>query len=435
MATKKSRGRKGHRRTRNWVLIRGVWKKIVYYDGYDMRQMLPDLDIMLWRGDESLVDSGFVPTDEIWIDSAYAAETDFLLKVYRIATMRRWTKESYKQLRAYLKQKLCRPGPIPPFVEREERDEANELNVVYVRGEIVRQYLDPHFMFGGHDLVYGEYITSPRTLWIDIRQDPREMEYTLFHETTERKLMSRSKDPMSYDEAHEETTARELKARARKYLVWPVRKEKRLMSTKIEPLAIEPTAQEGDATCGPRSLKMILDFHKRKYRGKPYTEKHLVELCACGDEGTEHRDLIRGAKAVGADVFVKEHGTIDELRYFVLQERLPVLVGWWNGPERTNKEVQDDHDVDEGHFSVVTHVTRPLIWLADPWIIDPKDEDKGAAGLRRVSLRKFLRQSAGQRPEFSWCDTDTKSYLPVNRWYMVLNFEGKRWRIPGGANH
>ncbi len=207
MAARK-KGRKGPHRTRNWVYIRGAWKKIVYFDGYEMRQMLPDLDIMLWRGDESLVNSDFVPTDEIWIDSAYAAETDFQLKVYRIATMRRWTRESYKQLRVYLKQKLCRPGPIPPFVEREERDDENELNIIYVRGEIVRQYLDPHFMFGGHDLVYGEYITSPRTIWIDVRQDPREMEYTLFHETTERKLMSRSKDPLTYDDAHDETTAR-----------------------------------------------------------------------------------------------------------------------------------------------------------------------------------------------------------------------------------
>ncbi len=180
---------------------------------------------------------------------------------------------------------------------------------------------------------------------------------------------------------------------------------------------------------------MILSFLKRTYRGKPFTEKHIVKLCGCGDEGTEHRDLIRGAKAVGASVFAKEHGTIDELRHFILRERLPVLVGWWNGGERTNKEVQDDHDVDEGHFSIAVHITRTHIWLADPWIIDPKDEDKGAAGIRRVSLRKFMRQSAVSRPAFSWCDTDTPKYLPVNRWYMVLNFEGKTWRFPGGANY
>jgi len=436
MASRKSsRGRKALRRTRNWVCVRGVWKRIVYYDGYEMRQMLPDLDIMLWRGDESLVDSGFVPTDEIWIDSSYAAETDFQLKVYRIATMRRWQSRPYKELRAYLKQKLCRPGQPPPFVEREERDVENELNIVYVRGEIVRQYFDPHFMFGGHDLVYGEYITSPRTIWIDVRQDPRELEYTLFHEVTERKLMSRAKRPLSYDDAHEETTARELKARARKHLVWPVRKEKWLMSQKIEALPLVPTSQEGDATCGPRSLKMILDFLGRKYRGKPYTEKHLAELSECGDEGTEHAKLIAAAKAVGANVFVKEHGTVDELRHFILKERLPVLVGWWAGPERTMDEIQADNGVDEGHFSVAMHLTKSQIWLADPWILDPKDEDKGAAGIRRIQIRKFMRQSAVSRPAYSWCDTDTPKYLPTNRWYMVLNFEGKTWRFPGGSNH
>lgn len=435
MATKKKRGRKGHRRTRNWVWIRGAWKKIVYFEGYEMRRMLPDLGIMLWRGDEGLVDSGFIPPDEIWIDSDYAAETDFQLEIYRVDTMRRWTKEPYVKQRAYLKRKLCRPGPIPPFVEREERDEEHELNIVYVRGEIVRKYLDPHFAFGGHDLVYGDYITSPRTIWVDVRQDPRELKYTLFHEITERKLMSRAKEPMSYDDAHEETTARELKARARQYLVWPVRKTNRLMAGKSEPLEVVPLEQEGDATCGPAGLRMMLNFLKRKYRGKPFTEAHIAEICRCSEEGTEHSDLIRGAKALGANVFAKEHGTIDELRHFILKERLPVLVGWWSGPERTNKEVQDDHDRDEGHFSVAFHITRTHVWLADSWIPDPKHPKKGAAGVRRVPLRKFMRQSATARPEFSWCDTDTKYYLPVNRWYMVLNFESKTWKFPGFANH
>jgi hypothetical protein len=396
--------------------------------------MLPDLDIMLYRGDGSLVDSGFVPPGEIWIDSCYAAETDFMLKVYRLVSMRRWTKESYKQLRAYLKRKLCRPGPIPQFVEREVRDHENELNIVYVRGELVRQYLDPHFMFGGHDLVYGEYITSPRTIWIDVRQDPRELEYTLFHEITERGLMARPNRPMTYDEAHEETTRRELMARARKHLVWPVRKETRLASMKQGPLALEPLAQEGDTTCGPASLRMILNFLKRTYRGKPYTEKHLSELCECGVEGTDHAQLIKGAKAVGANVFFKEHGTIDELRHFIYKERLPVLVGWWNGPERTLSEINDDHEIDEGHFSVVMHAPGSQLWLADPWIIDPQNVKQGEAGIRRISRSKFMRHSSTSRPEFSWCDTDTPKYLPCNRWYMVLNFEGKTWRFPGGHN-
>lgn len=441
MASRKSRGRKGPHRTRNWVYVRGVWKKIVYFEGYEMRQMLPDLDIMLWRGDGSLVNSDFVPTDEIWIDSCYAAETDFQLKVYRVETMRRWwIKDAsgryppYKDLRAYLKKELCRPGPIPPFVEREEQDVENRLSIQYVRGEIVRQYLDPHFMFGGHDLVYKDYITSPRTIWIDVRQDPREVKYTLLHEITERKLMEKG---WSYDDAHARATETEMKLRARVHLVWPVRREKRLMSKTILPLSVTPLAQEGDATCGPASLRMILEFlrSRRKRGGKRFSEQQLVELCACGDEGTEHADLIKGAKAAGASVFVKEHGTIDELRHFVLKERLPVLVGWWNGPERTMAEIQADHDVDEGHFSVVMHVTRTHVWLADPWIIDPHDEDKGAAGIRRVRIRQFMRQSSSSRPEFSWCDTDTRKYIPTNRWYMVLNLEGKTWRFPGGANH
>lgn len=441
MAARKRKGRKGPRRTRNWVYVRGRWKKICYFDGYEMRQMMPDLDTLLWRGDGSPA-SDAVGTDEIWIDSRYEAETDFHLKVYRIETMRRWwTKDEhgryppYDRLRAYLKKELCRPGPVPPFVERSEWDAENQLTIQYVRGEVVRQYFDPHFVFGGHDLVYPSYITTPRTVWIDVRQDPREIPYTLLHEIAERKKMEKG---WTYDKAHTYATENELLVRARKHLVWPARKERAMKGkkkAKLGPLALEPLAQEGDSTCGPACLRMILDFFGRTYRGKPYSEKKLVELCNCKYEGTEHADLIMGAQAAGASVFVKENGTIDELRHFVLKERLPVLVGWWNGPERTVAQVQHDHELDEGHFSVVIHVTRTHVWLADPWIIDPKDEDKGGAGIRKVPIRQFMRHSKDTRPENSWCDTDTEAYLPVDRWYMVLNFEGKRFRFPGFANY
>jgi hypothetical protein len=207
------------------------------------------------------------------------------------------------------------------------------------------------------------------------------------------------------------------------------------MTKKIDPLPVVPTAQEDGPTCGPRSLKIVLDHFGRTWRGKPYTEKMLADLCGCTEDGTEHAGLIRGAKAVGANVFAKEHGTIDELRHFILRERLPVIVGWWAGAERTLSEIIDDNDVDEGHFSVAMHLTKAQIWLADPWIIDPKDDGKSGAGIRRIALKKFMRQSATARPEYSWCDTDTPRFLPSNRWYMVLNFEGKTFRFPGGSNY
>lgn len=409
MATRKKRGsRRRHPK-----------KKIVYFDGYEMRQQLPDLDITLWHGKNGMVESDFIPKDEIWIDSRYEAEKEFLLAVHRVETMRRFAREiRYEKIRDYMKAKLCEKGPIPPFVERKEWNPTHQLTIWYVRGDIVRRWLDPAFIFGGHDLIYPSYIDVPRTVWVDVRQDPREIKYTLLHEMTERKLMEKG---WSYDDAHGRATDVELQARARKNLIWPARKERYLIDAKLSPLSVDLLGQEGDTTCGPASLRMYANYLGLTYRGKPYSEKRLCELSSCGEEGTDHRNLVKAAKAMGTSVFVKENGTIDELRHFVLKERLPVLIGWWSGKEQPIEKVQKDHDLDEGHFSLVTHVNKTHVWITDPWVWEEE-----RPGVRRVTIRKFMRM---------WHDTDTPAYLPVKHWYMVLNVEGRTYRLPGGANY
>ena len=410
---------------------RPTYKHVVYVDGYNMRQMLPDLDIIFWRGQPGMGGTEFIPPGEIWIDHRYINETDFLLRVFRIETMARFARtSSYDPIRAYMKKKLCKPGPVPPFVERKTYDKDHCLEIWYVRGEIIRNYLDPAFIFGGHDLRY-DYIPK-RTVWVDIRQDPREIKYLLAHELRERTWMEKS--GLKYDAAHERAIKKELLERARNFIMSPIKNSVLLLAKKIPLLPVVPTDQEEDASCGPGSLGMALNALGFTYRGKPISEKRLRELSECGEEGTEHAKLISAAKACGDNVFYKENGTLEELRHFVLKERLPVLVGWWNGPECTNEEVYHNHELDEGHFSVIVHITERYIWLADPWIIDPKDENKGASGIRKVPIWQFMEQSNNTRPKFSWCDTDTNHYLPVNRWYMVCNSKGKMFRIPGGAN-
>src|SRR5690348_15631673 len=197
MATRSaSRGRKAlFRRRRNRFHFQGRWWKIVYFDGYALRHMQPDIDILLWHGDGN---NDFVPPRQLWIDRRYRAETAFQLEVFQIEKMKKWTKKGdtdryppYKALRDYLKEKLCKAGPVPDFIEREEWSAEHQLTFVYVRGDIVRKHYDPHFVFGGHDLVYPSYITTPKTVWIDVCQDPREIKYTILHETHERKLMAR----------------------------------------------------------------------------------------------------------------------------------------------------------------------------------------------------------------------------------------------------
>lgn len=67
---------------------------------------------------------------------------------------------------------------------------------------MVRQYIDPEFVFGGHEFVYS-YIPH-NEIWLDGLQNPREIPYTLLHEMIELKQM---KAGMTYDQAHDIATA------------------------------------------------------------------------------------------------------------------------------------------------------------------------------------------------------------------------------------
>jgi hypothetical protein len=410
-----SRGRKAPFRRRNRFLFRGRWWKIVYFDGYALRHMQPDIDIMLWHGDGN----EFVPPGQLWIDRRYRAETKFQLEVFQIEKMKKWTKKGdndryppYKALRDYLKEKLCKAGPVPDFVEREEWNAEHQVNIVYVRGDIVRKHLDPHFVFGGHDLVYPSYITTPKTIWVDVCQDPREIKYTLLHETHERKLMARG---WRYGPAHASAIRAETKIRALEYV--NLDKEEEMGRTK--PLKVKPIEQS-DTGCFPTSWLMLLEYDGiKRPDGASYTEEELIALCACDPEaGTDHAPGVEGMRKICGDrVVTGENATLDDLKRIVLEERRPVLIGWWNGPHRSEAEVQADNDLDEGHFAVVTHVNRTHVHIADPWIIDPDDEDEGAPGVVKYRIKDFLER---------WYDMDGSptetdpGYKLVRGWYVYL---------------
>ncbi len=171
-------------------------KRIRYADGFAIRSIFPDMDILeSWSttGDRrGGLPTPFVPENEIWVDRRFRKETKFLLEVHRIEQLKRgWP---YAKVREYLKARLCKPGPMPAHVIRSAKK--GRLTIRYVRGELVRQHLDPCFIFGGHDLVY-KYIPA-HEVWIDARQDPREIKYTLLHELHERRLMAKG---WTYDKA------------------------------------------------------------------------------------------------------------------------------------------------------------------------------------------------------------------------------------------
>ena len=184
-------------------------KRLRYVDGFSLRYLTPDsYDIVMTS--DGRTPALFVPTDEVWIDRRYRAETDFLLAILRVERQPRFRGQHYRAIRAALNRLLKKSAP-PPFVVRTER--RGGLKIRFVRGETVRQYLDPAFVFGGHDLVYG-YIPTEE-IWIDVRQDRREIGFTLMHELQERAFMARG---LTYDEAHDTAIRSELFARARKFV-------------------------------------------------------------------------------------------------------------------------------------------------------------------------------------------------------------------------
>lgn len=387
------------RRVRGYRLPRGQ-KKIVYFNGYEMRNLYPDLDIMAIKGSYPNIP---IPEGELWIDERYHKEWRFLLAVSNIEDEKVKLKWPHWRIRRYLKTHLTKKGPKPNFIVRSER--RGRLTICYVRGDVVRQWDDPFFYLGGHGRVY-PYI--PRNeVWIDIVQDSREIEDTIFHEIDEWKRM---KLGAGYNKAHCLTTIEEHKRRIRKFAVGL---EERQCSTngarrqRFKPLMMEPFMQLSNF-CGPASLKICLS-----YFGKRYSEKRLAKFCGCTTkDGTYHAGMIKGALAInGASVHTVVGASLDVLRRFLWQERLPVLVGWFSP-----KDPKCPDEPEGDHYSVVYRITPRYIYLMDP------DEMSGRC---RLPLKKFLK---------NWWDID-EGNKRVHRWCMVINFDNQTFDTPRGVNY
>lgn len=109
-------------------------------------------------------------------------------------------------------------------------------------------------------------------------------------------------------------------------------------------------AQENEYYCGPACLQMVFG-----YFGHPLTQKMLAEhMGAHPKTGTPNEALERCVSAQGFFSYTKTDATNEDLRDFLKQE-LPVIVNF----------IEPSHD--EGHFAVVTKLTRRTITLNDPW--------------------------------------------------------------------
>jgi len=189
--------------------------RIAFVDGYRIRQTLDtDFNVIHVHEDDPTQYSPkfYIPRGEVWIDSRFKREAKYLLKVEL-----EWLGDNrvpYHELRKRVDERVQKLGKPPKFVKRSAKRDG--LTVRYVDGSIVRRFLDPEFVCGGHDLVYG-YIPK-KEVWIDALMDPRDISPVLLHETTERGLMAKG---TPYDAAHEFATATERLARRNHGALYP----------------------------------------------------------------------------------------------------------------------------------------------------------------------------------------------------------------------
>lgn len=139
-----------------------------------------------------------IPRGVLWLEDYLKQEKDLFLHI--IKTERKFSR--FADARAFLQKEAQARPDRPAFIKK--RASHGPLSVVYVDGAVVRKYLDPYFILGGHDLVYS-YIPK-NEIWIDARNNKKDNEFTLIHELHERALMARG---MDYASAHDYAIAEE----------------------------------------------------------------------------------------------------------------------------------------------------------------------------------------------------------------------------------
>lgn len=178
--------------------------KIKFVDGFKIRNTIDPY----FGGHYTSDYAPYIPHDEIWVEDYLKLEINLILSMVKTEKKFFKGRKSFAELRAYLKAKAQKKGTPPHFILRKRRK--GKILVVYVDGAMVRTYLDPYFVAGGHDLAY-DYIPK-NEVWIDAKNYPEDQPFVLVHELFERDLMAKGRD---YNSAHDFAIAEEKHHRRR----------------------------------------------------------------------------------------------------------------------------------------------------------------------------------------------------------------------------
>ncbi|MDO8493110.1 MAG: cysteine peptidase family C39 domain-containing protein [bacterium] len=162
--------------------------------------------------------------------------------------------------------------------------------------------------------------------------------------------------------------------------------------------------QQTSGLCGPASLRILLSHFD-----KNYTEGDLAKISGATEEyGVEHDGLIKAVKALGGHVFAKENATIEDLKYFIKEEKLPVLIDWFD------KDFDKDDDYYGDHYGVIANITDKHIIVVDPASKKVK---------RHLDIKDF---------PYVWFGFVGQDNRAVSwNWFMVVTFEPKQFKVLG----
>ena len=118
--------------------------------------------------------------------------------------------------------------------------------------------------------------------------------------------------------------------------------------------------QVTDYTCGACALQSVLIYYNKYEDG----ELDLAnELNTTSEWGTEPNDIVRVAKAHGLEAEIKTDMTIDDLSYYVNNQRIPIIIAYqaWSDSDLSWEVLWED-----GHYSIVIGVDEFNVYLEDP---------------------------------------------------------------------
>lgn len=191
--------------------------KIKYVDGFEIRRTI--MPSFHFSGKSGEYGCELIPKGEVWVEKEYRDESKQIIQYERLF-QKLMKKMSYQKARAYInKFYLKKTHPLHYKIREAKREVSQwikwlrnfsqayhmvsqnylrQLKTYFVNGKNIRSTMDILFVFGGHEFVY-EYIPKFE-IWLDARQDKRELKYTFFHELYEYQLMKKG---MDYDSAHD----------------------------------------------------------------------------------------------------------------------------------------------------------------------------------------------------------------------------------------